>query len=86
MAIPATSWAHYADAFESLAMMQYSAEPVHVDGLEGWVHVFWRGDGGKTCVGLSRNAGCAMLGVAAMDFPTALPQGLCPICHPREDA
>lgn len=81
----AVAWAEFTDAYESLAVMGYEATPVNVSGLEGWVHVFWRGDG-RDCVGVASNPGTAMLSLAATDWPVSLPVGLCPVCHPEEEA
>lgn len=80
------SWADFTVAYESLAVMGYTAEPTNVPGLEGWVHVFWHGEHGRACVGLAKNAGLAMLSLAAMNWPTELPVGLCMVCHPQEEA
>ncbi len=75
------SWAHFESVHHSLAVMGYTAEPCTVGDVE-MVHVFWHGEHGRRCVGISRNPGTAMLGLAASDYPVALPVGLCPICHP----
>lgn len=81
------SWAHFTAAHESLALMGYTAEPADYPGINtSVVHVFWHSEHGRCCVGVASNPGTAMMSLAAMNWPTSLPDGLCQLCHPQEES